>query len=257
MASIQFDFFSRTLGLSSQLNIVFSQGIKERFGKDHKSPVLYLLHGLSGDHTSWCRRSSIERYVEGYDLIVVMPAVHRSFYRNTHAGHRYFDYVSEELPELCRSFFPISEARESTFVAGNSMGGYGAFKLALSKPQHYGAAASLSGALHLAALDEQRDELLPEWSSVFGPDPKIAGSDDDLLHLASQLAVSGAPMPELFQCCGTEDYLYPANQSFRAHAAEKKLPLHFEEGPAGHDWTYWDQKIQDVLRWLPLRKLEN
>ncbi|MDQ8184539.1 alpha/beta hydrolase family protein [Pelagicoccus sp. SDUM812002] len=256
MALIHFDFFSETLKLASSIKVAFSQRIKKQKGAGHKSPVLYLLHGLSDDHSAWTRRSNIERYVEKYDVVVVMPAVHRSFYRNTYAGHRYYDYVAQELPELCRNYFSISEEREQTFVAGLSMGGYGAFKLALSAPHNYAAAASLSGALDLAGLAEQREESLPEWPSIFGPDSEIKGSEDDLLHLATQLVSLKTPNPNLFQCCGTDDFLYPANQSFLQHTRKIGLPVDYQEGPGSHEWGYWDENIQRVLKWLPLKELE-
>ncbi|EDY84529.1 Putative esterase superfamily [Verrucomicrobiia bacterium DG1235] len=256
MALIQFEFKSETLALACQVNIAFSQRIKEQLGKTHRSPVLYLLHGLSDDHSGWMRKSSIERYVENYDVVVVMPAVHRSFYRNTYSGYRYFDYIAEELPELCSSYFPISDSPANRFVAGLSMGGYGAFKLALAKPENYAAAASLSGALDLEALGGHRDELLPEWPHIFGPSQKLSSNDDDLLRLASQRIAEGDTLPKLFQCCGTEDYLYPANKSFLKHAREIGLSVHYEEGPGEHEWGYWDRQIQKVLEWLPLKQLE-
>ncbi len=257
MALIQFDFFSETLRLSSSINVVFSQRIKIQKRPSHKSPVLYLLHGLSDDHSAWTRKTSIERFVEQYDVVVVMPAVHRSFYRNTYAGHRYYDYVAEELPEICRNYFSISHAPAETFVAGLSMGGYGAFKLALANPERYAAAASLSGALDIAGLSDLREDFLPEWLSVFGPQASIQGTEDDLLHLASQSCKGSTRPPKLYQCCGTEDYLYPANQNFLAHARSIGLDLDYSEGPGSHEWGYWDAQIQHVLDWLPLEKLEN
>lgn len=256
MALMKFEFFSETLSLASEVNVVFSQRCKKQFGPSHKSPVLYLLHGLSDNHSAWIRKSSIERYVEDYDLTVVMPAVHRSFYRNTYSGYRYFDYVAHELPKLCKTYLQISEDPAKTFVAGLSMGGYGAFKLALTNPTEFAAAASLSGALDLASLVDQKDELFPEWPHIFGPEENVKGSEDDLLHLATELMKAGSKVPDLFQCCGTEDYLYLANQSFLRHARQVGLPLHYEEGPGEHVWAYWDTQIQRVLDWLPIGTLE-
>ncbi len=150
MALIQCDFFSETLQLSTSMNVILPQPARARY------PVLYLLHGLSDDHTTWLRRTSIERYVDPLGLAVVMPAVHRSFYSDMAHGNRYWTFVSRELPALARGFFPISSSRADTFVAGLSMGGYGAFKLALSFPQRFAAAASLSGALDQAGPAPQR-----------------------------------------------------------------------------------------------------
>src|SRR5262245_55041248 len=93
-------------------------------------PLLYLLHGLSDDHTAWLRYTAIARYADAAGLAVVMPAVQRSFYTNEAHGHRFWDFVSEELPSVVHSFFQVSSEPSETFVAGLSMGGYGALKLA-------------------------------------------------------------------------------------------------------------------------------
>jgi S-formylglutathione hydrolase FrmB len=166
-------------------------------------------------------------------------------------GNNYWTFVSEELPRLCRSFFPLSERREDTFVAGLSMGGYGAFKLALRKPEMFSYAASLSGALDIA----NRRHDLPLFQRIFGESgPK--GTDNDLLALLDPLAKAmqeGKPVPQLYQCCGTEDFLYEDNQTFRDACTRAGLPLTYEEGPGSHEWGYWDAKIQDVLKWLPLQ----
>jgi S-formylglutathione hydrolase FrmB len=209
---------------------------------------------MSDDHTIWQRRTSIERYVEPLDLAVVMPAVQRSFYADMAHGYRYWTFVSEELPRLARSFFPLSAAREDNFVAGLSMGGYGAFKLALTHPERYAAAASLSGALDVAGLRRAEDE---EWRAemrlIFGSLRGVAGSDNDLFHLARKLTRSKAVRPRLYQCCGTEDPLYRDNVRFKKLAESLGLDLTYEEGPGEHEWGYWDRQIQNVLDWLPLR----
>lgn len=154
MALIHCDFFSEVLGLNTSACVVLPQpsGPLQWASAPpaRRYPVLWLLHGLSDDHTIWQRRTSIERYVDPMGLAVVMPGVHRSWYTDMAAGNRYWTFVSEELPGIMRSLFPISERRDDNFVAGLSMGGYGAFKLALRHPERFAAAASLSGALSIA-----------------------------------------------------------------------------------------------------------
>jgi S-formylglutathione hydrolase FrmB len=249
MALIQCDFYSETLQLHTSMNVILPQPAPKRY------PVLYLLHGLSDDHTIWLRRTSIERYVDPLGLAVVMPAVHRSFYADMARGNRYWTFVSRELPALVRGFFPISRRREETFVAGLSMGGYGAFKLALSFPQRFAAAASLSGALDQAgpAPEHVDPAMQAEMENIYGDLGKLAGSANDAMHLAAQVARSAGPKPHLYQCCGTEDFLYDQNLRFRDHALALGLDLTYEEGPGEHEWGYWDQMIQRVLAWLPLQ----
>ena len=259
MALMHCDFFSEVLGLSSSMTVILPQASTTQFGmtgavRAARHPTLYLLHGMSDDHTMWVRRTSIERYVAPLGLAVVMPAVHRSFYTDMAHGANYWAFISEELPTLARSFFPLAEEREANFVAGLSMGGYGAFKLALTYPQRYAAAASLSGVLDVvSSLTSSQDAArLAERKRIFGDLDSVEGSRHDLLYLARQVAHSGTAQPQLYQCCGTEDALYANNVRARESLRSLGLALTYEDGPGAHDWGYWDQQIQRVLAWLPL-----
>jgi putative tributyrin esterase len=258
MALIHCDFYSEVLDLCTSMYVVLPQPTRAEIQKQSKSshgyPTLYLLHGLSDDHTIWQRRTCIERYVEPLGLAVVMPAVHRSFYTDMAVGYRYWAFISEELPELARHFFPLSAAREDNFVAGLSMGGYGAFKLALTHPDRYAAAASLSGALDIVRAAKEKDEAWQaEIKRIFGNRLNIAGSGNDLFYLAEQVAKGKRAKLTLYQWCGTEDILYSANVRFHKHAQALGLDLTYEEGSGEHEWKYWDQQIQRVLAWLPLK----
>ena len=216
-------------------------------------PTLYLLHGLGDNSSTWTRQTSIERYAWTRNLAVVMPEVHRSFYADMIRGNDYWTFISEELPVICRQMFPLSDRREENFVAGHSMGGYGAFKLALSKPEQYCAAASLSGALDRRQRLEGSEKLADDFENVFGGIDGYVGSGNDLLHLATELAGSDRPRPALYQCCGTGDFVYPENLTFRDHMKALGLGLEYHEHPdREHDWGYWDEMIQDVIEWLPL-----
>ncbi|CAM2885425.1 alpha/beta hydrolase family protein [Paenibacillus sediminis] len=260
MALIECRFYSEVLGLSTSMTVILPEQTATQIGmqnvkRSHLNPALYLLHGLSDDDSIWIRRTSIERYVSEMGLAVVMPQVHLSFYTDMAYGRRYWTFISEELPRIARSFFPLSSARDDNFVAGLSMGGYGAFKLALSNPDQFAAAASLSGALNMANPVFRG----PEWQNtslnythVFGEE-SIEGTPNDLFWLLKQCEQSEGPKPKLYQCCGTEDFLYEDNQLFRQAAEQTNFSYTYEEGPGSHEWGYWDAKIQDVLKWLPLR----
>lgn len=256
MALIHCNFYSEALGLSTAMYVILPEQTRTQIGMEGKAAAgkhqtLYLLHGLSDDYTIWQRRTSIERYAASLGLAVVMPAVHRSFYTDMKQGYKYWSFVSEELPRVARSFFPLSDKREDNFVAGLSMGGYGAFKLALNCPAQFAAGASLSGAMDMAnhVFNEE------EYRLVFGSPEETKGSLNDLYFAAAQTANSAGPKPKLYQCCGTEDFLYEENVQFRDYARDElKLDLTYEEESGEHEWGYWDQKIQRVLEWLPLKK---
>jgi putative tributyrin esterase len=256
MALIHCHFFSQVLGLMSTMSVILPDPGPLEAGVPRSRregyPTLYLLHGLSDDHTVWQRRTSIERHVEGLNLAVVMPAVERSFYTDMVTGRRYWTFISEEVPAMARHFFPLSEDRNENYVAGLSMGGYGAFKLALTCPERYAAAASLSGTLDVVRLArEEQAAGQSELQHIFGEANALADSPNDLFALAKQMVGRKSPRPGLYQWCGTEDFLYADNLRFREHAESLGLAVTYEEGPGGHEWSYWDAHIQRVLAWLP------
>jgi putative tributyrin esterase len=169
-------------------------------------------------------------------------------------GGKYWQFISEEVPTLVRDLFSLSAKREDNFVAGLSMGGYGAFKMALTHPDRFAAAASLSGALDIRAVVSPRSEpnnkaWLTEMRTVFGDLSKVPGSKHDLMTLAKKVA-RGTVKPRLYQCCGTEDFLYTDNVNFRDVVSKFSIDLTYEEGPGEHNWAYWDKMIQNVLAWM-------
>ena len=256
MAHLRVDFFSDALSLSTSMTVLLPQRTTTQIGMTGRTtegppPVLYLLHGLSDDDTIWLRRTSIERYVAPLGLAVVMPQVHRSFYADQHYGGRYWTFLSEELPELVGSWFAVSQRREDTFVAGLSMGGYGALRWALRQPERFAAAASLSGAVNVTGLRTQR--VRPEdprmFDRIFG-DGDVAGGPQDLFWLLDH--ADPAALPPLYACCGTEDPLIDDNRELEHRARAAGVDLTTDFGPGEHDWAYWDATIQDVLAWLPL-----
>lgn len=258
MAHLRCDFYSDALGLSTTMTVLLPEVAKTQVGMPggagaEPPPVLYLLHGLSDDDTTWLRRTSIERYVAPLGLAVVMPQVHRSFYSDQAYGGAYWTFLSEELPELISRFFRVSQRREDTFVAGLSMGGYGAFKWALSQPERFAAAASFSGVMDLRALEALRQTRPNEgdpklFERIFGSDP--IPDSADLFSLLAEL--DPGRLPALYLGCGTEDFLVDGNRKFAAAAADAQVPLTTSFVPGEHEWGLWDAEIQLVLDWLPL-----
>ena len=252
MALLSVSFYSEALEFGTAMTVVLPQPTETQIGllsgktPEQGPPVLYLLHGMSDDHTAWLRYTSIERYSAQHGLAVVMPAVARSFYANEARGHRFWDFLSEELPDVVGRFFRVSTSREDTFVAGLSMGGYGALKWALHQPGRFAAAASLSGALDVVALAALADRTeLPD--RIFGGVP---GPGDDLFALLETADLD--ELPSLYVACGTEDRLFPGNTRFVDAAYGKGLDVEVDFRPGKHEWRFWDDEIQKVLAWLPL-----
>jgi putative tributyrin esterase len=254
MALLETRFDAQTLDLSVGMQLIMP---------DHpdawqsEPALLYLLHGLSDDHTIWTRRTSIERYAARYPLIIVMPDIYKSFYCNMAHGSRYWDFISDELPAIVKRFFNVTSDPKKTFVAGLSMGGYGAFKLALNFPDRFSHAASLSGALDIASHihDDFNASRTATFNAVFGDLETLPGSDNDLLHLLSKL--THPPATRFYTTCGTDDYLYQDTLNFNQAARNANLDLTTLEAPGDHKWGFWDHHIQNILEWLPIERLES
>ncbi|MGD0879059.1 MAG: alpha/beta hydrolase family protein [Anaerolineales bacterium] len=252
----QTNLFSDVLATRCTINVMLPQ---RRAGKPQEAyhppfRVLYLLHGYSDDQTAWQRWSSIERYAEGLNLAVLMPAAQNSFFTDMAHGGKFFTYLTEELPAVAHDLFPLSSERADTFVAGLSMGGYGAFKLALTRPDLYAAAASLSGAVDIAKVvkpndDPENNAWLVTMRNIFGDLEKVENGPNDLFALARKVSQSQLK-PRLFQYCGTEDFLYQDNLRLRDFIRPLGFDYTYEETPGDHSWVYWDNMIRKVLAWL-------
>jgi len=250
MALFDCSFFSKSVNIFTNMNVILPENITE------DCPTLYLMHGYSDNYKAWMRWSSIERYAGEYNLAVVMPEVQKSYYSDFYGienGYKYWKFVSEELIEISRRFFRLSHKRENTFVAGLSMGGFGAFKCALNRPDVFGAAASLSGALYIQ--DVYRDsEADNEIKMIAGGLDKIKGSENDLTAAAEKTAKLSVK-PTLYQFCGTDDFLYDSNKRFKNLIQNLGYDYTYEECPGGHEWRLWDKYIGKFINTLNLEKI--
>ena len=249
MAFLDLKFYSEALGMQTEVYVIIPQksaagqiGV-ENHAKEEKYKCLYLLHGLSDDHTIWMRRTSIERYATAYGICVVMPCGHRSFYTDMKYGGKYYTYIAKELPRIIREFLNVSEKREDNYIAGLSMGGYGALKIGLREGAHFCAAAGLS-----AAADIKRIDFKEVTIPIFGEDKQIP-EEEDLFCLAK--AHNGdVQKPRIYMAVGTEDFLYEDNIRLREQFQGLDYDYTYEEGPGVHCWDFWDEYIQHVLKWM-------
>lgn len=250
------DFYSQSLRMTTQVNVIFPDVSNDVTPLWEGTPrTLYLLHGLAANAGEWTRFSKVEYYAKKYNFTVIMPEVQRSFYCSTVYGSDYFSYVADELPAICNRWFRLAPDREHTFIAGESMGGYGATKIALWRPKQYAACASLSGVMDYPAWVERarKGELLPD---VLPQEPDVLhgiggvpSPEDDLFHLVRQ-AAQDPERPHLIQLCGTEDFLYGDNVRFRDAAQAAGYGHTYMEWAGEHAWPFWDIAIQRAFQFF-------
>lgn len=252
MSFTNLDFFSQTLEMSTHCNVILPHDITK---SDKPAKVLYLLHGLSDDCSKWTRFTNLERLVNGKHIAVVMPEVHRSFYTDMRYGIKYFQYIAFELPDICRRMMNISAKREDTYIAGLSMGGYGALKTALTRPDVFSKVASFSGVTNFKRdLEDQNgryrkdDNIIKQFIAIAGKELKLT-DDEDTWVLAERALKSENP-PEILLTCGTEDYLYQSNVEFKNHLDKIGYDAKFIEWQGCHGWKFWEESLPHLLEFL-------
>lgn len=258
MALVHVHFFSAVLGMQRQMDVILPQqanGVGMDSGMEQgKIPVLYLLHGGSDDHTIWQRRTSIERYALERGIAVILPSTDLGFYTDMKHGPKFFTFFSEELPKIVHEFFPhLATDREHTFIAGLSMGGFGAVKLGILCPEKFAAVGSLSGMLDVCTRYE-RGDIYPAFYPIYGDTIEdVRGTVNDLPYQMEQALAKKTNLPKFYLICGTEDFLYDINTDFRDRFADR-IDLKYDEEPGIHEWGFWDRNILRILDWLPLSK---
>jgi S-formylglutathione hydrolase FrmB len=210
-------------------------------------PVLYLLHGKSGDNTDWSTRAPLREAVGDSPLIVVMPDGDDGWYVDWADGaHGYESQIVRDLLAHVDATYRTLARREGRGIAGLSMGGYGAVKIALAHPDLFASATSLSGALRFPR------EGWEEGEKVFGAGPasEPLRARNDVLELAMGLRRTrpGWPGPALYLDCGVDDFLYESNARVRSFLREVGVPYEYHEQPGGHSWEYWSARLPDLLR---------
>ena len=249
MALFHISMRSASLDMSTNLSVLLPSDVSDVPADGY--PVLYLLHGLSDDHTKWLRATRIEEYAARYKVCVVMPEVQRSFYMNMRHGLFYDDFIAKDLPAFIEKTFPVTKKREKTFIAGLSMGGFGAVKTGLREHQKFGACAGLSAVFapfeQLGTAGEDRMRLA---HSILGNDLKLDERDDPYKLAEWQSLLPEEARTRLYLAIGTEDFLYEDNVNFRAHLDRLGLAYTYEEAPGTHCWDFWDKYIQNALRFF-------
>ena len=249
---------SSLLGRSINYRILYPiEYLKE--GKQNKRfPVLYLLHGLTGQSSNWIDRTGVALYATPYDLFVVMVEGGNGWYTDsaTVPTDKYESYILRELIPDVEKRFRVSQERGGRAIAGLSMGGYGAFKFGFKYPEVFGLAASMSGALDVASVTnkELSGPTIPRATKdsimhTFGPASSQTRGANDIFKLVRDVPSARiASLPYLYFDCGTEDFLFKNNRDFSALLVERKIPHEYRQLPGSHNWQYWDRQVKEILR---------
>ncbi len=238
---------AETLGMRTGLDVMTPAHINYEGEPPYR--VVYLLHGLSDNHTCWRDNTQLARFADEYHVIFICPEVQRSFYADMKHGPKYFTYITEELPQICQRLFHIPADREHTFVMGLSMGGYGALKCALTKPEQYAGCGAFSAACDLEqALQTPLLMNKEEIQGITGMEMRIA-PENDVFLLAKKCSQSPVK-PRIYMTCGTEDHIHDMSVKFRDYMQKLDFDYTYEEWQGAHDWYFWNDSLRRALAHL-------
>ena len=245
MAVMNLDFYSSCLKMSTLVTVIVPDSVRIGDIPVSQRKCLYLLHGLSDDATSALRLSKVELYAQETGIVVVMPSVGRSMYCDNVMGQNYFSHVAQELPHYLHMILGLSQKKENNFIAGISMGGMGAAKVALTYPERFSTVGLFSGLLELKMMLPRMDEKM---RNEF---PFLAEAADDIDHTPlnpiNLLDAQKHQNLSIIIRCGKEDDLYPMSLAFYQKALGLGLPVTATFGDGGHVWRVWDGYLDDFI----------
>ena len=236
---------------------------------DYRYPTLWLLCGGGFDHTDWLRYTALELFAAQHGVAVVLPGISYAGYMDTAEGdYKYWTQISQELPEYLRKIFPLSYEREDNFVAGFSMGGYGAFKWAMQQPEMFAACGTFAGPIGIIprkpiAPDEKlgepclRDDFCePPFQTLwaaFGSAAKLRNTPSDNLYMLEKHLAEGRELPTFYIAVGAQDPTAPDGYAVMDQMRQMGLQFNEIRDQGKHDWEYCNRHVESFLKWIPLK----
>lgn len=229
-------------------NVHFLTDTEEIVPKPYRT--LYFLHGLYGSDDIVLANTSIQKFAEDRGIAIVIPCGYNSFYVDNEKAHAYYgEYVGRELLDITRNIFPLSERREDTFIAGFSMGGYGAIRNGLKYHENFSKIGMISAALitdDIAGYTDDENVLRSRdfYESIFGGLDEIRGSDMDPKYL-----IENCPdIPDIYMACGEDDFLYDKNLDFHDYLCSKNVKADFIKAEGEHTWEFCDKYLKEFIK---------
>ncbi len=259
MAYYRIDYFSPSLRRQAAFEMLLPNDprtdlpLPENPYARRKMKTLFLLHGYTGKAGNWVP----EYLAEKYNFAIVMPSAENSFYLNgLSTGHDFQTLVGEELVNYVRRTFGLAARREDTFIAGMSMGGFGALHTGFAYPDTFGKIGALSSALIVHGIARMRpgeDNGVANYDyyrECFGDLATVEERDANPEVLVKKLLARGGTLPEIYMCCGTEDFLLENNRAFHRFLEEEKVPHIYRESKGQHDMAFWSEYIVKIVEWM-------
>lgn len=209
--------------------------------KKNSFPVIYLLHGYSGNYSNWIARvPELEKYADTYKTLIVCPdGAYSSWYFDSpvDTAYRYETHIATEVVNFIDQHYRTIADKNHRAITGLSMGGHGALYLALRHSDIFGAVGSMSGGVDLKESKNRFDIIKRIGDTILQ-----AGNWHNMtvINLIENYTNTGL---KIFFDCGEKDIFIDGNRRLHQKMLQLKIPHIYEEGPGEHNWVYWKNRI--------------
>lgn len=231
---------------SMQKNIKTCVVVPENYKKSKKAfPVVYLLHGYSGNYRSWAKDfKELGKQVDQYGFIVVgVDGNYSSWYFDSpiDPSFKYETYVVKELVPFIDKQYRTIEDRKARAISGLSMGGHGALYLSFKHQEIFGAAGSMSGGVDFRPFPENWDIKKRLGSITEFPENWNQNTVTNMLDLVKDNKL------KLIIDCGVDDFFMKVNRELHAKMLDLKINHDYIERPGEHNLKYWENSLKYQL----------
>lgn len=220
----------------------------DNYEKAKELPVVYLLHGYSGNYANWVNKvKGLENAVDLYRCMIVCPdGGFGSWYWDSYldSNYRYETYVSKELVSWVDNKYKTIKNKKGRAITGLSMGGHGALYLAFKHHDVFGAAGSMSGGVDIRPFPNNWDMAKHLGTYAQHPDRWEKNTVINMLHLLTPGTLS------LIIDCGTEDFFFKVNEQLHQQLLLRNIQHDYITRPGAHNWDYWVNAVQYQLLFM-------
>lgn len=261
MAQITVKYFSNCLKRQTTFEMYLPNDLRtdmpweKRDDIYQKRPMktLFLLHGFTGSAGNY-----IPEYLsQKYNFAVIAPNGENSFWLDgISTGHKFCTLLGEELLDYVRKTFGLAKSSEDTYIMGMSMGGFGALHTGLTYPNCFGKIGAMSSALivhEVATMKPDRGNDVANYAyyrECFGEPCEVLTSDNNIEILVDKLINNKEKLPEIYMCCGTEDFLLENNRELHDFLESRKVPHEYVESEGNHDMKFWREYTEKIMHWM-------
>ncbi len=234
-------FVVRSKAMDKEVNnFVIKPSYYDKSATDKKYPVIYLLHGFGGDHSSWAGiKPNLNDLADKYSIIFVCPDGAKSWYWDspTDSKSMYETYVSKELVEAVDAAYNTIKENKFRAITGLSMGGHGGLWIGIRHPDVFSNCGSMSGGVDIRPF--KKNWQIEKSLCPFDSDPEMWNS-----HTVMNIVDSVKPNTlNMIIDCGTEDFFFEVNESLHKKMLELKIKHDYVVRPGAHDAKYWNNAV--------------